>query len=176
LRKALPFVMLYPRATPGLIIGIGFFWTYLLTWGIGSWLRGSIWGIMLAFVVRNLPFAYVVMYPTLARIGEELDRAGRAAGAGWWRTSRSIVLPLLRPAIFSAFILMFVEILCDYDPALFLVKPGNEVIGTTMLSQFIQGMVGPVAALAMVQVVVTLVVLAIGARLFKIGVAGGHDA
>jgi iron(III) transport system permease protein len=176
LRKALPFVMLYPRATPGLIIGIGFFWTYLLTWGIGSWLRGSIWGIMLAFVVRNLPFAYVVMYPTLARIGEELDRAGRAAGAGWWRTSRSIVLPLLRPAIFSAFILMFVEILCDYDPALFLVKPGNEVIGTTMLSQFIQGMVGPVAALAMVQVVVTLVVLAIGARLFKIGVTGGHDA
>ncbi len=176
LRRALPFVMLYPRATPGLIIGIGFFWTYLLTWGIGSWLRGSIWGIMLAFVVRNLPFAYVVMYPTLARIGEELDRAGRASGAGWWRTSRSIVLPLLRPAIFSAFILMFVEILCDYDPALFLVKPGNEVIGTTMLSQFIQGMVGPVAALAMVQVVVTLVVLAIGARLFKIGVTGGHDA
>jgi iron(III) transport system permease protein len=176
LRRSLPFVLLYPRATPGLIIGIGFFWTYLLTWGIGSWLRSSIWGIMLAFVVRNLPFAYVVMYPTLARIGEELDRAGRAAGAGWWRTCRSIVLPLLRPALFSAFILMFVEILCDYDPALFLVKPGNEVIGTTMLSQFIQGSVGPVAALAMVQVTVTLVVLGIGARLFKIGVAGGHDA
>jgi iron(III) transport system permease protein len=71
---------------------------------------------------------------------------------------------------------MFVEILCDYDPALFLVKPGNEVIGTTMLSQFIQGAVGPVAALAMVQVVVTLVVLVIGARLFKTGVSGGHDA
>ena len=180
-RRVLPFVMLYPRATPGLIVGIGFFWTYLLTWGVGSWLRGSIWGIMLAFCVRNLPFAYVVMYPTLARIGEELDRAGRAAGAGWWRTSRSIVLPLLRPAIFSAFVLMFVEILCDYDPALFLVKPGNEVIGTTMLSQFIQGTVGPVAALAMVQVGVTVVVLGLGARLFKygsssIGVTGGHDA
>jgi iron(III) transport system permease protein len=175
-RKALPFVMLYPRATPGLIIGIGFFWTYLLTWGPGAWLRGSIWGIMLAFCVRNLPFAYVVMYPTLTRIGEELDRAGRASGAGWWRTCRSIVLPLLRPAIFSAFILMFVEILCDYDPALFLVKPGNEVIGTTMLSQFIQGSVGPVAALAVVQVAITVVVLGVGARLFKIGVTGGHDA
>ena len=49
-RRALPFVMLYPRATPGLIIGIGFFWTYLLTGALGSWLRGSIWGIMLAFV------------------------------------------------------------------------------------------------------------------------------
>jgi iron(III) transport system permease protein len=84
------------------------------------------------------------------------------------------VLPLLRPAIFSAFILMFVEILCDYDPALFLVKPGNEVIGTTMLSNFIQGMVGPVAALAMVQVGATVVVLALGAKFFKTGVTGGH--
>jgi iron(III) transport system permease protein len=176
LRRALPFVMLYPRAVPGLIIGIGFFWAYLTTGFFGDSLRGSIWGICLAFCIRNLPFAYVVMYPTLARIGEELDRAGRSVGAGWWTTMRRIVLPLLRPAIFASFVLMFVEILNDYDPALFLVKPGNEVIGTTMLSSFIQGVVGPVAALAMVQVAVTVVVLTVGSRLFKIGVTGGHDA
>jgi iron(III) transport system permease protein len=176
LRRTLPFVMLYPRAIPGIIIGIGIFWTYLVTGAPGSWLRGSIWGIALAFCVRNLPFAYIVVYPTLARIGEELDRAGRAAGAGWCTTSTRIVVPLLRPAIFATFILMFVEILNDYDPALFLVKPGNEVIGTTMLSQFIQGTTGPVAALAMVQVGVTVAVLAIGAKLFKIRPMGGHDA
>ena len=174
LRRTLPFLMLYPRATPGIIIGIGFFWAYLLTGAFGDYMRGSIWGIMLAFCVRNLPLAYIVMYPTLARIGEELDRAGRAAGAGWWRTSRSIVLPLLRPAIFASFILMFVEIVNDYDPAVFLVKPGTEVMGATMLAQFIQGLVGPVSALAMVQVVITVVVLSIGAKLFKIGVTGGE--
>jgi hypothetical protein len=44
-----------------------------------------------------------------------------------------------------------------------------------MLSQFIQGLVGPVAALAMVQVATTIVVLVVGARFFKIG-TGGHDA
>jgi iron(III) transport system permease protein len=175
-RRSLPFVMLYPRAIPGLIIGIGFFWAYLLTGAPGGWLRQSIWGILLAFSIRNLPFAYVVMYPTMARIGEELDRAGRAAGASWWRTCRSIVLPLLRPALFASFILMFVEILNDYDPALFLVRPGTEVIGTTMLSTFVQGIVGPVAALAMVQVAVTVVVLALGTLVFKIRVAGGDDA
>lgn len=176
LRRTMPFLLLYPRATPGLIIGIGFFWAYLLTGAFGDFMRSSIWGIMLAFCVRDLPFAYVVMYPTLARIGEELDRAGRSVGAGWWLTSRRIVLPLLRPAIFASFVLMFVELLNDYDPALFLVKPGTEVIGTTMLSQFIQGMVGPVAALALVQVAATVVVLGIGARLFKIRLAGDHDA
>jgi iron(III) transport system permease protein len=176
LRRALPFVMLYPRATPGLIIGIGFFWAYLLTGALGDFMRSSIWGIMLAFCVRDLPFAYVVMYPTLARIGEELDRAGRAVGAGWWLTSRKIVLPLLRPAILAAFILMFIELLNDYDPALFLVKPSTEVIGTTMLTQFIQGTQGPVAALALVQVGVTVLVLGIAAVVLKIRVMGGHDA
>jgi iron(III) transport system permease protein len=175
-RRSLPFVMLYPRAIPGLIIGIGFFWAYLLTPVVGDWLRVSIWGILLAFCIRNLPFAYVVMYPTMARIGEELDRAGRSVGAGWWRTCRSIVLPLLRPALFASFILMFVEILNDYDPALFLVRPGMEVIGTTMLDSFLQGIVGPVASLAMVQVAVTVVVLALGTFVLKIKVTGGHDA
>ncbi|HET7138286.1 MAG TPA: iron ABC transporter permease [Gaiellaceae bacterium] len=175
-RRSLPFVMLYPRAIPGLIIGIGFFWAYLLTGAPGSWLRQGIWGILLAFCIRNLPFAYVVMYPTMARIGEELDRAGRSVGAGWWRTCRSIVLPLLRPALFASFILMFVEILNDYDPALFLVRPGTEVIGTTMLDTFLQGIVGPVASLAMVQVGVTVLVLALGTFVFKIRVTGGHDA
>lgn len=176
LRRTLPFVMLYPRATPGLIIGIGFFWAYLLTGALGDFFRTSIWGIMLAFCIRDLPFAYVVMYPTLTRIGEELDRAGRSVGASWWTTSRRIVLPLLRPAIFASFVLMFVELLNDYDPALFLVKPGTEVIGTTMLDQFIQGMSGPVAALAMVQVAVTVVVLGIGSRLFGLKTTGGRDA
>jgi iron(III) transport system permease protein len=175
-RKSLPFVMLYPRAIPGLIIGIGFFWAYLLTGGPGSWLRQGIWGILLAFCIRNLPFAYVVMYPTMARIGEELDRAGRSVGAGWWRTCRSIVLPLLKPALFASFVLMFVEILNDYDPALFLVRPGTEVIGTTMLDTFLQGIVGPVASLAMVQVGVTVIVLALGTFVLKIRVTGGHDA
>ncbi len=176
LRRSLPFVLLYPRATPGIIIGIGFFWAYLLTGAPGDFFRDSVWGIMLAFCVRNLPLAYVVMYPTLARIGEELDRAGRAAGAGWWTTSRRIVLPLLRPALFAAFILLFVEILNDYDPAVFLVKPGTEVMGATMLTQFLQGSVGPVAALAMVQVAVTVVVLAVFAKVFRIGMTGAHDA
>ena len=176
LRRTLPFVMLYPRATPGIIIGIGFFWAYLLTGALGDWFRNSIWGSMLAFCIRNLPLAYIVMYPTLARIGEELDRAGRAAGAGWWTTSRRIVLPLLRPAMFAAFILLFVELLNDYDPAVFLVKPGTEVMGATMLSQFIQGAIGPVAALAMVQVAITVVVLAVGSRVFKINTTGGNDA
>jgi iron(III) transport system permease protein len=87
-----------------------------------------------------------------------------------------IVFPILRPALFVAFILLFISILNDYDPALFLVTPGHEIMGVTMLDASKQGSVGPVAAMAMVQVAVTIVAILVGGRLFATRVAGRRYA
>ncbi|MDT0263731.1 ABC transporter permease [Jatrophihabitans lederbergiae] len=165
MRRTLPYTMLYPRAIPGIIIGIGFFWTFLLVNPPGSQLRNSIWGIALALSVRSATLAYVVLYPSLSQVSEALDNAGRASGAGWLTVSRRIVLPQIGSAVFAAFVLMFVSILNDYDPAVFLVRPGNEIIGVTMLDSFAQGATGPVAALACIQVAITIVVLGLGGLL-----------
>src|SRR5215216_3146492 len=80
LRRSLPFLMLYPRAIPGIIIGIGFFWTFLVTGALGDWFRNSIWGIMVAFCIRNLPFAYIVMYPALAGGARAVASSCRCCG------------------------------------------------------------------------------------------------
>jgi iron(III) transport system permease protein len=40
-----------------------------------------------------------------------------------------------------------------------MVSPGNEVIGLTMLNLWVTGVAGPVAALGMVQLAITAVVL-----------------
>jgi iron(III) transport system permease protein len=166
LRKALAPTLMYPRAVPGVILGIGFFWTYLM-FTPGSLVRNNLWGEAIALCVRNLTLAYVVIQPSLARISEELDRAGRAAGAGWWTVARRILLPVLRPALLAAFVLMFITLLGDYDPVVFLQKPGTEVLGVTMLQYWSTGVQGPVAALAVVQVVLTAAVLLAGARALR---------
>jgi iron(III) transport system permease protein len=167
LRRSVQFALLYPRAIPGIIIGIGFFWAFILVDPPGNAIRNSIWGIMLAFVIHCFTLSYVVLSPTLARIAGSLDDASRASGAAWWETSRRIVLPLMLPALFGSFLLVFVAIINDYEPALFLVRPGNEVIGVTLLHQFEQGIIGPVSALAMVDVAITAVVLGLGGLLVK---------
>ena len=82
----------------------------------------------------------------------------------WWTIARRILLPALRPAMLAAFVLMFVTLLSDYDPVVFLQKPGTEIAGVTMLQYWQRGVVGPVAALAVVQVLIVAVVLALGAR------------
>jgi iron(III) transport system permease protein len=165
--RVLSFIMLFPRSMPGIIVGIGFFWAFVLVNPPGGTLLNSTWGIMLALCVRSLTLAYLVMYPAFTAVGRSLDDAARSAGAGWWTTTTRIVLPIVRPALLASFVLLFVSILNDYDPALFLVSPGNEIMGVTMINSMKQGTVGPAAAMAMIQVAATLLAFAVGAWAFR---------
>jgi iron(III) transport system permease protein len=166
LRRVLAPALIYPRAVPGIILGVGFFWTYLM-FTPGALVRNNLWGEAIALCVRNLTLAYVVIYPSLARVSAEFDSAARASGAGWWTITRRVLLPILRPALLAAFLLMFITLLSDYDPVVFLQKPGTELLGVTMLQYWGRGVVGPVAALAVVQVVIVGVVLLLGARVLR---------
>jgi iron(III) transport system permease protein len=123
-----------------------------------------LWGVGIAFAVRSLALGYSAFYPALAALGGDLDRAARTSGADWLTAMRTIVVRLLRPAIAVSYVLLFVAMFADYDPALFMVSPGNEVIGLTMLNLWVTGVAGPVAALGIVQLVITVVVLG-GAKL-----------
>ena len=163
LRGALSYVALYPRAIPGIIIGIGFLWTLLLIPGLGE-LRNTLVVLTLAFIVRFLPLGFGAVMPSVLRISTELDRAARVSGASWLTTMWSILVPLLRPALASAFVLLFVSFLKEYASALFLVARGSEVIGTTMIELWRQGNSGPVAALSAIQLAITFVAIVIGQR------------
>jgi iron(III) transport system permease protein len=164
LRGALSYVALYPRAVPGIIVGIGFLWSTLLVPGLGE-LRNTLAVLTVAFTVRFLPIGFGAVVPSVVRVSNELDRAARISGASWLRTMRSVMVPLLRPALASAFVLLFVSFLKEYASALFLVSRGSEVIGTTMIELWRQGNSGPVAALASVQLLITFVAILIGQRL-----------
>lgn len=166
-RTSLQYAMVYPRAMPGLVTGMAFFWTFVVLDPSGT-IRASLWGIGIAFAVRSLALGYSAFYPVLASLGEDLDRAARTAGADWWTAVKTILFRLLRPAMAVSFVLLFVAMLGDYDPAVFLVTPGTEVMGLTMLKLWVAGTVGPVAALGVIQVAITLVVLGLGRLLFGV--------
>jgi iron(III) transport system permease protein len=167
LRRTLPALLVYPRAIPGIVLGIGLFWSYLLVNVPGSFLRNSIWGEMLALGIRNVTIAYVVLYPSLAKVSGEFDRASIASGASWWMTGRKILLPIMRPALLTALVLTFIVLLSDYDPLVFLQKPGTEVMGVTMLQAWEKGEPGQVAAMAVLQLAIVAVVIAGATRLIR---------
>lgn len=169
-RKQLEYVALYPRAVPGIVAGIGLFWAMMLLPGVDL-LYGTIWILILAFTMRSIPTAFGAISPAMLQIGRELDQSARSCGADWWKTSRTIVLPLLKPAIFGAYVLLFLSFLKEYSSAVFLFTPGSEIIGTTMLSFWANGDTGPVAALSVIQLVITALFVFVARLLLR----GHHD-
>jgi iron(III) transport system permease protein len=167
LKATLGPALVYPRAVPGIVLGIGFFWAFLMVDLPGGLIRNSVVGELIALAVRSSTLAYIVIYPSVVRINIELERAARVSGAGWWMVVRRIWLPMLRPALIAAFVLMFVAMVSDYDPVVFLQKPGTEVMGATMLQFWLKGVVGSVAALAVVQLGIVVVVLSMAWRVLR---------
>lgn len=157
-RQTLAYVAMLPRAFPGIIIGIGFLWGFLLVPGLGNW-RNTIWAMMAAFIMRYLPLGFITISPSIMRVSNELDRAARVAGASWLKMVRSILGPILFPALMSGYVLLFITFLKEYSSALFLYAPGSEVIGTSLITLGRNGDTGPMAALATIQTAITFVVI-----------------
>lgn len=162
-RRALEFVALFPRAVPGIVAGIGFFWGMLM-FPFLSPLHGTIWILVLAFIMRTIPTAFGAISPALMQISKELDQSARSSGADWWTAIRRIVLPMLKPAMLGAYVLLFLSFLKEYASAAFLYAPGSEIIGTTMLQFWTNGDTGPVASLAVIQIGLTVVFVAIARK------------
>ena len=137
-----------------------------------GWLRNTIWILVAAYVMRYIPAGFGAIAPALGQISQDLDRGARTVGADWWRTSRSIMLPLIKPALFSCFSLIFILCFKEYVTAVFLFAPGSEVIGTTMLQFWQNGDNGPVSALATVQVGLTFLFVYLARRLFGARIYG----
>lgn len=166
-RTIVKYMALYPRAFPGIIVGIGFLWAFLLIPGIGS-IRNTIIAMSIAFIMRYLPLGFSAVSPAVIQVSDELDRAARVGGATWLETVRHILLPILRPALLSGYIILAISFLKEYAVALFLFSEGSRVIGTTMIELWKQGGAEPVAALSTIQMVITAVLIIGSTRLLGV--------
>ncbi len=165
--KQLEMLTLFPRAVPGMVAGIGFLWVVLWVPGLGM-LHGTLAIMIICFTMRDLPTAYAAVAPSFLQIGKEIDQSARVAGASWLRACLSIIAPIAKPALIACYLLVFLSFFKEYASAVFLYAPGNEIIGTTMLNVWAKGEVGPVAALSVIQLALTLVLVAILARFGRV--------
>lgn len=64
-------------------------------------------GIILAYVWKELPFIAFITYNVLSKLSTKLSDAARNLGASSFQAMRYVVIPLLIPSILSSFILVF---------------------------------------------------------------------
>lgn len=64
-------------------------------------------GIILEYVWKSTVFIGVILLAALQSIGEEYEQVAQTLGANQWQRLRYVILPLLRPSLLSASILVF---------------------------------------------------------------------
>jgi iron(III) transport system permease protein len=145
-RRVLDIVAWAPWAVPGLVMALGFLWAF-----VSLPIYGTLWLLVLVFVARGLPVGSRFFTATMVQVGAELEESARVHGASWLRTFVRIWLPLLRPAILGAWILLFVVAVRVLDLAVLLAGPGSRMLSVDIFLWTVTGRQEAASVLALLQ-------------------------
>lgn len=124
-------------AVPGAVIAVGVLIpvTRLDNWLAAQWqawfgsnpgliLTGGIAALVYAYLVRFLAVALHTVESSLAKITPNMDDAARSLGLGQGATLRRVHAPMLRGSLFTAALLVFVDVMKEL-PATLVMRPFN---------------------------------------------------
>ena len=160
----LDYMVLLPRALPGIVIGLAFFWVFLFVPFLKP-LRPTLASLLIAYIVVGLSYGLRILQATLLQVGPELEESARTTGASMGRTWRDIVIPIIRPGLAGAWALIMIVFIREYATGVYLMGAGTEVIGTLMVSLLTSGAMDQIAALAFISVVLTAIGMTLALRL-----------
>ena len=118
-------LMFSPLVVPYLVFGISLLLLFRLidiglTAAFGTYIGLGLHAVVVGHVVVSLPFTILTIMPLLERLSLSIDEAARDLGASPWQTFRRVTLPLLMPALVSAFLISFTLSFDEYAIASFL--------------------------------------------------------
>ena len=156
---ALSFVM------PAAVLGVGLIavWNRPAT----GFLYASPAILVIGYVARYAVIGARPIAAAIAQSAVSLEDAAAALGAGFFRRFGRIVLPLHRRAIGGAWLLASVFCLRDLETAVLYYPPGGETLPVRIFTLEANGPEPVVAALALVHVGVTALVLGAGGLLLR---------
>jgi len=135
-RGLLEYMSRWPVAIPGSVIAVSLLYTYIRP---PVQLVGTIWILLLAYVIRNLPYAYSAAYAGLARVDPTLEEAARIHSTPPRRTFFRIIIPLTIPSVVAGWVIAFINSLRELPASLLLFSSGNETISVAIYEMFEEG-------------------------------------
>ncbi|WP_374487969.1 ABC transporter permease [Zoogloea sp.] len=163
LSRLVDYIVLTPRAIPGLMAGLAVFWVFLFVPFLAP-LRSTLFSVWFAYAVVWLAYGMRLIQSALMQVGPELEEAGRLVGASRARVSRDITIPLVRNGLLGAWLLIFMIFEREYSTGVYLLSPGTEVIGAQIVSLWASGAVDVVAALSLINMLLVGIGLALALR------------
>jgi len=161
-RWLLDFLSWLPWSIPGILLGVALLWTFLQT-KIFLPIYGTIYLLMVAMVIKSMPFGTQMIKSVLLQLGNDLEEASKVCGGTWVDTFRRVIFPLTMPALITVGLVGFISAARDISTVILLGSGKSRTLSLLMLD-FAAGAEFEKATVVAVIVVGLVVVAALIAR------------
>jgi iron(III) transport system permease protein len=133
-----------PLIFPAIVMGVAFLQVFLnLPFG----LYGTLLSIILASMVRYLPYGMRYSYAGILQIHTELEEASSMSGARQTTTFLRIVMPLVAPAMVTCWLFVFLVSVKAVSIPILLAGPKSQVVAITLFDMWENGITNELAAM-----------------------------
>ncbi len=161
----LDYVTALPLALSGTALGIGLIHAFN-----GGWLplTGTAAIIVLAYVIRRLPFGLRNASSTLYNIPCSIEDASVSLGVSPGRTFLKVVLPLMVPALAAAAVLTWTTTVAELSASIIVYSGGRETMPIQIFKLIDSNLMAQASAYGLILIAVILVPILIATRVFQI--------
>lgn len=152
-RRALDYLAILPLGLPGTVLAVGLIQAFIRP---PIRLYGTIWILLVAYIARFIPLAVRSASAALRQVDPSLEEAARITNASWLQTIRLILVPLIRPGLLVAWLLVFIPALGELSATVLLYTSGTETIAVAIFRLNDLGQLEAVSALAVFTIGVIL--------------------
>ena len=165
LTPVLDYLTALPLALSGTVIGIGLVMTFNTGW---LPLTGTASIIVLAYVVRRLPFGTRNASSTLYNIPDSIEEASISLGVAPVGTFFKVVLPLMVPAVVAAAVLTWTTTVAELSASIIVYSGGRETMPIQIYRLIDSGLMAQASAYGLLLMAVILLPIALATRVFRI--------
>jgi iron(III) transport system permease protein len=159
------YITALPLALSGTSLGIGLIHAFNTGW---ITLTGTAAIIVLAYVIRRLPFGLRNASSTLYNIPRSLEEASISLGVPPGRTFLKVILPLMVPALAAAAVLTWTTTVAELSTSIIVYSGGRETMPIQIFKLIEGGLMAQASAYGLVLVAVILAPIVVATRIFRI--------
>lgn len=167
-RGAAEYLLMLPQAVPRLVFGLGLLWAWS---NIPLPLYGTLWLMGIAYFTVFIPLGLRTIAGVVMQVDPTLDECAQVCGASWGQRMRTISVPLLRPGLAAAWLLIFIASVRELGVSIFLMGPNSKVIAPAITNAWLSSSAELSAAMALLQTATVFIAVIILFRATR-GIAG----
>jgi iron(III) transport system permease protein len=160
-----------PLALSGTVIGIGLVISFNTGW---LSLTGTAAIIVLAYILRRLPFGIRNASSTLYNVPNSIEEASISLGVPPVRSFLKVVLPLMIPSVAAAGVLVWTTTVAELSASVVVYSGGKETLPIQIFRLIDSGLMAQASAYGLVLVAAILIPIIIATNVFKLDLFGAR--